>query len=250
MLRSILSSYTVYVFRYALLPAESFFHTLAANSVFCVKTTNANLKLTNWRRKQGCKCQYKHIVDWCGCSPSVFLHEDMNRLKRPTIEVKMQYLARKFEAIIDQRIIAEIESGLYLNRRLPKYVSSSSFNSYWQNEFDWQDFGAKHDLKLILLNSLSRRACKMFFCPNRCHPSKISSMNVYNINDKLAGLTLAIDGLCTENVTFSAEIFIKMHKNFTIYSESHHLATNLASLEVIKLVNFSKHHFFKFTFKF
>ena len=29
----------------------------------------------------GCRCQYKHIVDWCGCSPNDFKPEDMPRLK-------------------------------------------------------------------------------------------------------------------------------------------------------------------------
>ena len=47
------------VFKYSLLPAESFFHVLLKNSEFCSTVINNNLHLTNWKRKQGCKCQHK-----------------------------------------------------------------------------------------------------------------------------------------------------------------------------------------------
>ena len=40
---------------------------------FCRSYINNNLHLTNWKRKLGCKCQYKAVVDWCGCSPNDFL---------------------------------------------------------------------------------------------------------------------------------------------------------------------------------
>lgn len=40
-----------------------------------------NLRITNWNRKLGCKCQYKHIVDWCGCSPNDFKPQDFLRLQ-------------------------------------------------------------------------------------------------------------------------------------------------------------------------
>lgn len=40
-----------------------------------------NLRLTNWNRKLGCKCQYKHIVDWCGCSPNDFKPSDLSRFQ-------------------------------------------------------------------------------------------------------------------------------------------------------------------------
>ena len=52
---------------------QSFFHTVLINSEFCGSHVDNNLHMTNWNRKQGCKCQYKHIVDWCGCSPNDFL---------------------------------------------------------------------------------------------------------------------------------------------------------------------------------
>ena len=59
---------------------QSFFHTVLQNSRFCADSADNNLHLTNWRRKQGCKCQYKHIVDWCGCSPNDFKFSDLEKL--------------------------------------------------------------------------------------------------------------------------------------------------------------------------
>ncbi|KAJ7992014.1 hypothetical protein DPEC_G00274190 [Dallia pectoralis] len=68
-------------YTYTLLPAESFFHTVLENSVHCNSRVDNNLRITNWNRKLGCKCQYKHIVDWCGCSPNDFKPQDLPRFQ-------------------------------------------------------------------------------------------------------------------------------------------------------------------------
>ena len=62
-------------------PTQSFFHTVLENSVHCETMVDNNLRLTNWNRKLGCKCQYKHIVDWCGCSPNDFKPSDLPRFQ-------------------------------------------------------------------------------------------------------------------------------------------------------------------------
>ena len=59
---------------------QSFFHTVLQNSKFCTQMINNNLHLTNWNRKRGCKCQYKAIVDWCGCSPNDFFPADLEKI--------------------------------------------------------------------------------------------------------------------------------------------------------------------------
>ena len=108
------------VFRYTLLPAESFFHTVLRNSRFCDTYVDNNLHVTNWKRKLGCKCQYKAIVDWCGCSPNDFKLEDFGRI-RATRERNL-FFARKFEPVIDQRVIDRVEVWLY-----PERVNSTEF---------------------------------------------------------------------------------------------------------------------------
>jgi protein xylosyltransferase len=60
---------------------QSFFHTALRNSQFCDTYVDNNLHVTNWKRRLGCKCQYKHVVDWCGCSPNDFKPEDWPRLQ-------------------------------------------------------------------------------------------------------------------------------------------------------------------------
>lgn len=60
---------------------QSFFHTVLGNSHLCDTLVDNNLRVTNWNRKLGCKCQYKHIVDWCGCSPNDFKPQDLIRIQ-------------------------------------------------------------------------------------------------------------------------------------------------------------------------
>ena len=60
---------------------QSFFHTVLENSAHCESMVDNNLRITNWNRKLGCKCQYKHIVDWCGCSPNDFKPSDLPRFQ-------------------------------------------------------------------------------------------------------------------------------------------------------------------------
>lgn len=62
-------------------PLQSFFHTVLENSPACESLVDNNLRVTNWNRKLGCKCQYKHIVDWCGCSPNDFKPQDFHRFQ-------------------------------------------------------------------------------------------------------------------------------------------------------------------------
>ena len=69
--------YLKFYFKYTLLPSESFFHSVILNSPFCDTIIDSNLRFTNWIRERGCQgCQYKHIVDWCSCSPNYFTSYD------------------------------------------------------------------------------------------------------------------------------------------------------------------------------
>uniref|UniRef100_A0A672YKJ4 protein xylosyltransferase n=1 Tax=Sphaeramia orbicularis TaxID=375764 RepID=A0A672YKJ4_9TELE len=102
-------------YTYTLLPAERPCQTMVDN----------NLRLTNWNRKLGCKCQYKHIVDWCGCSPNDFKPSDLPRFQqasRPT------FFARKFEASVSQDIISQLDSYLF-----GAYASGTpGLQAYWE----------------------------------------------------------------------------------------------------------------------
>lgn len=119
------------MYGYSLLPAESFFHTVLRNGPLCETFIRTNLRLTNWKRKMGCRCQYKHIVDWCGCSPNDFKPEDLPRLKTRN----PNYFARKFEAIVNQEVINQLDSWLF-----GAYPAAlKGLNYYWENMFHHED---------------------------------------------------------------------------------------------------------------
>ncbi|KAF7665683.1 hypothetical protein LDENG_00134000, partial [Lucifuga dentata] len=121
-------------YAYTLLPAESFFHTVLENSAHCESMVDNNLRLTNWNRKLGCKCQYKHIVDWCGCSPNDFKPSDLLRFQqasRPT------FFARKFEASVSQEIISQLDSYLF-----GAYAPGTlGLQAYWENIYEQETDG-------------------------------------------------------------------------------------------------------------
>ncbi|XP_076766039.1 xylosyltransferase oxt isoform X1 [Xylocopa sonorina] len=142
------------VFKYTLLPAESFFHTVLRNSKFCNTYIDNNLHITNWKRKLGCKCQYKAVVDWCGCSPNDFKLEDFSRI-RNTIDRNL-FFARKFESTIDQRIIDRVEEWLY-PERINETVNAKGYDTYWQSLYHAADLSPlTDDAQLTISNSLAR----------------------------------------------------------------------------------------------
>ncbi|XP_051994361.1 xylosyltransferase 1-like [Xyrauchen texanus] len=119
-------------YKYTLLPAESFFHTVLENSPHCESMLDNNLRITNWNRKLGCKCQYKHIVDWCGCSPNDFKPSDLPRFQQTT---RPTFFARKFEASVNQEIVNHLD--VFLFGSMPQ--GTPGLKAYWENVFEEAD---------------------------------------------------------------------------------------------------------------
>ncbi|EHB16487.1 Xylosyltransferase 2 [Heterocephalus glaber] len=137
-------------YTYTLLPAESFFHTVLENSPACESLVDNNLRVTNWNRKLGCKCQYKHIVDWCGCSPNDFKPQDFLRLQqvsRPT------FFARKFESTVNQEVLEILDFHLY-----GSYPSGTpALKAYWENTYHVADGpGGLSDILLTAYTAFAR----------------------------------------------------------------------------------------------
>ncbi|XP_046624533.1 xylosyltransferase oxt [Neodiprion virginianus] len=146
------------VFRYTLLPAESFFHTALRNSRFCDTYIDNNLHVTNWKRKLGCKCQYRAIVDWCGCSPNDFKSEDFGRIK--STADRNLFFARKFEPTIDQRIIDRTEEWIYPSKS-NKTQKLKGYDAYWQSVYHYADLSPMADDTLLTISdSLARLTYK------------------------------------------------------------------------------------------
>lgn len=166
------------VFKHTLLPAESFFHTVIRNSIFCNTYIDNNLHVTNWKRKLGCKCQYKHVVDWCGCSPNDFKLDDWARIQNT--ESRPLFFARKFEPIVNQAVILQVERWLYGSEVMNDFTN---LNSYWHNIYSSLDLTTADDALLTLSTSAIRIAIKKFF--NKCKPTsfKVREINSFHNND-------------------------------------------------------------------
>ncbi|KAL3284632.1 hypothetical protein HHI36_018786 [Cryptolaemus montrouzieri] len=169
------------VFHHTLLPAESFFHTALRNSIFCDTYVDNNLHVTNWKRKLGCKCQYKHVVDWCGCSPNDFKPEDWPRILGT--ETRQLYFARKFEPIISQSVIYQLELWLFSLEK-PR-VPVESLNSYWQSIYHYQDLGVEPDDGLFTITHSAIRYWLSSFNNASCIPkiSKVLEITSYHFED-------------------------------------------------------------------
>uniref|UniRef100_A0A1A8VFA3 Xylosyltransferase 2 n=1 Tax=Nothobranchius furzeri TaxID=105023 RepID=A0A1A8VFA3_NOTFU len=137
-------------YSYALLPAESFFHTVLGNSHMCDSLVDNNLRVTNWNRKLGCKCQYKHIVYWCGCSPNDFKPQDLIRIQQLT---RPTFFARKFESTVSQEAIDILDTHLY-----GQYAPGTlALKAYWESVFELSDgVGSLSDVALTAYTSFIR----------------------------------------------------------------------------------------------
>lgn len=184
------------VFHHTLLPAESFFHTALRNSKFCDTYVDNNLHVTNWKRRLGCKCQYKHVVDWCGCSPNDFKPDDWPRLL--ATESKQLFFARKFEPIISQAVILQLEEwlfGLY-----PK--DYPNLHNYWQSVYNAKDEDLKIDEALLIVASslISKRL------PNNYDLDSILEITTFMNQDQYKGFLIHHEISSQENDSLKIEL--------------------------------------------
>uniref|UniRef100_A0AAX7VC03 Xylosyltransferase 2 n=1 Tax=Astatotilapia calliptera TaxID=8154 RepID=A0AAX7VC03_ASTCA len=175
-------------YSYALLPAESFFHTVLGNSLMCDTLVDNNLRVTNWNRKLGCKCQYKHIVDWCGCSPNDFKPQDLVRIQQLT---RPTFFARKFESSVNQEAIDILDTHLY-GQYAPGTVA---IKAYWESLFEQLDgVGSLSDVALTAYLSFFRLGLKSLVTAQsnvkacRFEPVGVPlSVHVYFYDDRFQG---------------------------------------------------------------
>ncbi|XP_075558234.1 xylosyltransferase oxt isoform X3 [Dermacentor variabilis] len=182
------------LFRHTLLPAESFFHTALQNSIFCGTVADQNLRLVNWKRRQGCQCQHRHVVDWCGCSPNVFRTDDWLRIQ--ATRDRPVFFARKFESSVSRKVLDQVDMWIVESR--PHHSSAGPAvppTGYWQSEYDRGDDVAADDDKLTVYVSLAKLADRHLgsLCAisrNRTLPS-IDAVHLYFFGDQFQGLLVS-----------------------------------------------------------
>lgn len=198
------------IYSYTLLPAESFFHTVLHNSEFCHKVIDNNLHMTNWKRKSGCRCQHKHIVDWCGCSPNDYSMSDW-----PIIKSSMNkaiYFARKFEPVVSLSIVNRVESWILGNNYTLRALTHPSFNSYWENVFEY-NLDRLEGSQLIFYTGLQLMSLSHinYLCHQQNHQNyysnyessemyldlleltALNSIHYYFTNDEFSGLLITLN---------------------------------------------------------
>lgn len=204
------------VFRYTLLPAESFFHTVLRNSKFCNSYVDNNLHVTNWKRKLGCKCQYKHVVDWCGCSPNDFKPDDWLRIQGT--ENKHLFFARKFEPIINQAIILQVEEWLHG----PAPVNVPNIHSHWQSVHHYADLSPQPDDAYVsICTSVTRNTAKLL-ARNSCEfePEKLVEITSYHVNDNYEGTLILYEARSSEGLPITLETWIKPRDHLLLTKSS------------------------------
>lgn len=163
-------------FNYTLLPAESYFHTLLKTSERCYDLIDNNLRVTNWNRARGCKCQYKAIVDWCGCSPNDFTAYDIQKVfnqKRPV------FFARKFEEMVSQVPINTVHMRVFGDGD-----SDLAFNSYWESVWE-REFDNDNDYKKHVYGLFAKYLDIDF--------TSVKSVHAYKKEDVFTGYILITD---------------------------------------------------------
>lgn len=97
-------------------------------------------------------------MDWCGCSPNDFRPEDWPRIQN-TLNRQL-YFARKFEPIINQAVILQLELWLFNLEQPSRRIAN--LHGYWQNEFHHHDLSvAPNDALLTISNSIKRNLLKL-----------------------------------------------------------------------------------------
>ncbi|KAI6660209.1 Xylosyltransferase 1-like [Oopsacas minuta] len=164
-------------YRHTLLPVESFFHTVLRNGIYCHTFVKESLRLIHWNHRLGCNCQYKHIVDWCGCSPN---NLRVDQLRKLIDQPEYLVFARKFESIVDNTVINMLES--HLTSQQPQLS-----NLYTESVYD-RDFSPEFTPKVLLvLNTLF----DIYHNKNQCNTSNDVITEVYTVrNEKRLGLII------------------------------------------------------------
>ncbi|KFD49350.1 hypothetical protein M514_09797 [Trichuris suis] len=189
-------------FRYTLLPAESFFHTVLQNSRFCATSSSHNLRFVNWKRTLGCHC-HQRVVDWCSCSPLVFRLADLKRLESLASK-HLSFFARKFDPMIDLAIVEKVERML-----LGKSKSVSS-TFYWQNDYHHLDQSTSpSSTKLFFFRYAALRTLEKAMpisCQSgsvRCQADKALEMTLLRLPSGSVDLLTLISGSCASKEVFT-----------------------------------------------
>ena len=186
-------------FNYTLLPAESYFHTVLRTSEMCTELVDNNLRVTNWNRARGCKCQYKHIVDWCGCSPNDFTPYDIGKVFK---QKRAVFFARKFEESVSQMPLNKVHETIFGKYYNDDPAWDSYWENYWDSEFDM--FYESDQEKTFKMRLLCQFAGRSF--------DDLKSVHIYKKLDQFKGMVLTFKNE-VDSDSGSKQIYLERRKS-------------------------------------
>jgi len=198
-------------FANSLLPAESFFHVALRNSRFCPTVVNNNLRLTNWRRKQGCKCQHKAVVDWCGCSPNDFTPADWAKLEGTG--GKDIFFARKFEASVSQSALDAVDEGLL---GVPAGDLTASLD-FWESLYHNEDAREPRPQMLTLSAAFAMRHLDSLAGSGKWTLRKVLEVTAHHREDSLKHILVDYEAVGESGRAWNVQARISPMTNATLF---------------------------------
>lgn len=165
-------------------------------------------------------------VDWCGCSPNDFKPDDWPRLQ--ATEQKQLFFGRKFEPVINQLVILQLEEWLYG----PYSPELENMNSYWQNTFHYKDKSPlpNEDLLTIanqLIQINSKTNAIQFY-----EPMRVLEITDYFVLDVYKGFLIKHEAKVSGNLTIVLETWASATHHHAQVSKSIKLAQKIMQLDV------------------
>ncbi|KAF7632636.1 WSC domain-containing protein [Meloidogyne graminicola] len=220
---------------------------------FCTLIFDTNLRFTNWKRKQGCRCSaFKPVVDWCGCSPVALKKEDIQKkINLNRCQEKSLFFGRKFDYFVDIEPIAFLEKQVLRFRpeQIPTNLNDS-LNSIWINLFS---FEAPNDSpfasKIHLINQISsflftkiNNSSNLF--SNDCKFNRLLNLFIFraNMSSKIQNI-FSVEIKCGEEEFYLIELLVsqnKINKQEIIEQQQIFTEEGIFSFDVNNEINFEE----------
>jgi protein xylosyltransferase len=166
-------------------------------------------------------------VDWCGCSPNDFKPDDWPRLQ--ATEQKQLFFGRKFEPVINQLVVLQLEEWLFG----PYPHGFENLNSYWQSSYHYKDTSPAPNQALITVaSSLVRINSKSNVIHQFYEPLKIIEVTDYFELDVYKGFLIRHEAQINVNLTVELETLCRPSHHHAQVSKSHKLSKKIMQLDV------------------
>lgn len=165
-------------------------------------------------------------VDWCGCSPNDFKPDDWPRLQ--ATEPKQLFFGRKFEPVINQKVILQLEEKLFG----PYPEDFVNLNNYWQSLYHHKDKSPQPNKNLIHIAESLVRINSKSNTVKFYEPSRILEITDYFENDNYKGFLIKHEAKLNANLSVELETLCSPSQLHAQVSKSNKIAKKILQLDV------------------